>query len=233
MTHYETRERLALPEALQEEPRGYIRIHHFLHDALGYKPWDGGSLWEALRGESEGWVNYLLDLDTATIMRARAEHRQNAVSQPQEITYDDDRFGDLDAAGVKAQLAATAADYRRISRLPDEAVLKIGVTKDVTCGACAMGAHCVAHSMLKYSKQRNRPAEEYRTVKREGDALEWIVDHMNTHVPDAPADEWYVGDEPIQLVGEDGQIVEQDAPYMLMTMRVARLLFDAPRMFII
>jgi hypothetical protein len=120
--------------------------------------------------------------------------------------------------GVVAQLRAEAAYMAYLHSLPDMAVLKFGVGRDITCSNCAIGAHCVAANTSHYVS----PGKGVDTVAGEGAALESIQLRLAGSAPHLYGADWVVGSEPVTLLDESGRHATADAPYMLVTMAATR-----------
>lgn len=221
----------------REAVAGYMRLHHFLTYIIeDSSPCDDSSLFLAISGkgdeyelartiraEAKGWL-----VDRAGTLQAEPH------GDPREYMFINDVIGNWQLAKIVAWRQQTVREMAQLAKLPDSAVLKLGVSKDSICEGCAIGEHCTLKTMARYYAPDEKTQEsDFGTVIGEEAALSKLMGYFSMDEYQLEYGTDYLTDyEEYALVDDDGTIDFVQVPYMLVTMGSVRsLIFSTSKQF--
>ena len=219
-TMHELEEHLEVHSLAEQPIAGYMRLHHFLYSVMyDFGASDDSFAKLALMGEGDDEVEHAIHIQALNWVKMRgALRRDPAFAQSHDVHYHHDVIADWSFAQIKAWMRETADEMRRWSWLGDDAVLKFGSTPDVSCMKCAIGEHCNLLDIAKFSA----PGEpNTQTTAREQEACDDLLNHLRLF-DIVEGRDYITGHETIILRDGDGQLVEAEAPYMLITLGMVR-----------
>lgn len=212
---------------------GYLRLHHFAKFIAGDEPYKDSSLYLAIEGQSEE-----IELVMAAYREAKRwvtdrdkSYHQLSRGESNDFAYIYDVIGNWRLPQTLAWRQRTIKEMVRLATLPDSAVIKLGVTRDIICEGCAVGEHCSLRTMARYNPSHEGDKLGLDTIAGEQQARDTIIEQLTVaEYQHTPGIDYAIGEELVELVEDDGTKAPVSAPYMLVTMGAVRnLIFSTSK----
>ncbi len=216
---------VVLPEALRPRPRAFLRLHHFTR-ALDQYAWGQYSAFaHAMYGRE------CSDEEVREEVRRWYEGEVGSSDEGYELgrmRYFNDVLGTMSRDVYEREVRTQMRHGLFLSKLPGDAVLKLGLGRDLICEGCAIGDHCTNINGRLYDMEDD-PDVDGNLVKAEVRPARHVLTYLRRDLAETciEGQDWLVGIETVTLFDSNDQPVEVDSPCILMTMRTMHHVMDA------